>query len=74
MENVGKIIVVTGIVLIIVGLFVWLFAGKLGWVGNLPGDLKIERPGLSLYVPITTMLIISVGLSFALWLINKFVR
>lgn len=74
MENVGKIIVVTGIVLIIVGLFVWLFAGKLDWWGNLPGDLKIERPGFSLYVPITTMLIISFGLSFAMWLINRFVR
>ena len=44
MENVGKIIVGTGIVLVIVGLFVWLFADKLGWFGNLPGGLKIERP------------------------------
>jgi magnesium-transporting ATPase (P-type) len=74
MENVGKIIVVTGIVLIIVGVFVWLFAGKLGWFGNLPGDIKIERPGFSLYVPIATMLLISVGLSFVIWLINRIVR
>lgn len=74
MENVGKIIVGTGIVLVIVGLFVWLFADKLGWFGNLPGDIKIERPGLSLYIPITTMLLISFGLSCVMWLINRFAR
>ncbi|HCF29215.1 MAG TPA: DUF2905 domain-containing protein [Cyanobacteria bacterium UBA11049] len=74
MENVGKIIFSTGVVLIIVGLVVWQFADKLGWFGNLPGDIKIERPGFSLYVPITTMLLISLGLSFVMWLVNRFTR
>lgn len=74
MENVGKIIFSTGVVLIIVGLVVWLFADKLGWLGNLPGDIKIERPGFSLYVPITTMLLISLGLSFVMWLVNRLKR
>ena len=74
MENVGKIIFSTGVVLIIVGLVVWLFADKLGWLGNLPGDIKIERPEFSLYVPITTMLLISLGLSFVMWLVNRFTR
>lgn len=74
LENLGKIIVGTGIVLVIVGLFVWLFADKLDWFGNLPGDIKIERPGFSLYIPITTMLIISFSLSCVLWLMNRFAR
>lgn len=74
MENIGKIIVGTGIILVIVGLCVWLFADKLGWFGNLPGDVKIERPGFSLYVPISTMLLISFGLSFVMWLIGRFAR
>lgn len=74
MENVGKIIVSAGVVLIIVGLVVWRFADKLGWFGDLPSDIKIERPGLSLYVPIITMLLISLGLSFVMWLVNRFTR
>ncbi len=74
MDNIGKLIVGIGVVLIIVGLFVWLFADKLGWFGNLPGDIKIERPGFSLYTPIMTMLLISFGLSFVMWLISRFAR
>lgn len=74
MENIGKLIFGTGIVLVIVGLCVWLFADKLAWFGNLPGDIKIERPGFSLYVPITTMISISLGLSGVMWLISLITR
>ncbi len=74
MENIGKLLVSTGIVLVIVGLGVWLFADKLGWFGNLPGDIKIERPGFSFYMPITTMILISLGLSAVTWLISRFAR
>lgn len=70
MENIGKLIFGTGVVLVVVGLCVWLFADKLGWLGNLPGDIKVERPGFSLYIPITTMLLISLGLSGIMWLIG----
>ncbi len=74
MENIGKLLVSAGIVLVIVGLGVWLFADKLGWFGNLPGDIKIERPGFSFYMPITTMILISLGLSAVTWLISRFAR
>ena len=74
MENIGKLILGIGVMLVIVGLGFWLFADKLGWVGNLPGDLKIERPGFSLYFPIATMLLISFGLSLVMWLIGKFTQ
>ena len=71
MENIGKLLVSVGIVLVIVGLCFWLFADRLSWLGNLPGDIRIERPGLSFYFPITTMVFISLGLSFVMWLIGK---
>jgi hypothetical protein len=74
MDNIGKLLVSAGIVLVIVGLGVWLFADKLGWFGNLPGDIKIERPGFSFYMPITTMILISLGLSAVTWLISRFAR
>lgn len=71
MENLGKLLVGIGAIILIIGICLWLFGDKLGWFGNLPGDIKIERPGLSVYFPITTMLIISVGLSFIIWLFEK---
>ncbi|HIK05605.1 MAG TPA: DUF2905 domain-containing protein [Trichormus sp. M33_DOE_039] len=74
MESIGKLILSLGTVLIIVGLGLWLFADQLGWLGNLPGDIKIERPGFTLYFPVATMVLISIGLSVAIWLIGMITR
>jgi hypothetical protein len=74
MESLGKVITGLGIVLIVVGLVMWFAADKLIWFGHLPGDIRIERPGFRLYVPITTMLLLSVVLSLVLWLLGKFFR
>jgi len=74
MASIGKLIVGTGVALVILGLCLWLFADKLGWLGNLPGDFKVERPGFSLYFPVTTMLLLSFGLSGILWLVGRISR
>lgn len=74
MENPGKLVSGLGVFLVIVGLLMWFAADKLSWLGQLPGDSKIERPGFRLYVPITTMILLSVALSFLLWLFGKFFR
>jgi hypothetical protein len=74
MEHFGKLLVGFGVALIVLGLVVWLAADKLSWFGSLPGDLKIERPGWRVYAPITTMILLSVGLSLLLWLFGKFFR
>jgi hypothetical protein len=74
MEQIGKLLVGLGGVLIVVGFGIWLGAGKLGWCGHLPGDIVVERPGFRLYAPIMTMLLLSVGVSCVLWLIGKLLR
>ena len=74
MENLGKMLVSLGALLIVVGLILWLAADKLSWFGRLPGDIRIERPGFQLYAPLMTSVLLSVGLTLALWLFNKFFR
>lgn len=74
MENLGKVIVGLGVVLVIIGLAIWLLAGKLGWFGQLPGDIRIEREGFRFYAPITTMIILSIVLSIILSILNRFFR
>ena len=66
----GKVLIFAGIVLILVGMLV-TFSGKIPWLGKLPGDIYIQKKGLSLYFPITTSIIISVLLSLVLMLIRK---
>jgi hypothetical protein len=62
-------LVAIGLVLVLVGLL-WPLLSKLG-LGRLPGDIVIERGNVRFYFPIVTCLIISVVLSFFLWLLNR---
>jgi len=71
MENLGKILVIAGIILIIAGLIFWFAGDRLGWIGHLPGDIRIEKENFKFYFPISTMIIISVLLTLILWIIRK---
>jgi Protein of unknown function (DUF2905) len=66
----GPLIILTGLVVVLVGLLVW--SGALGWFGRLPGDIRIERESVRVYIPIVSMLLISAALSLILYLINRF--
>ncbi len=74
MVTLGKLIVGIGLILVLVGLVVWFAGDKLTWFGQLPGDIKVERPGFRLYAPITSMIIISIVLSIIISLISRFFR
>jgi hypothetical protein len=65
----AKWLITVGVVLIALGL-VWPLVAKLG-LGNLPGDIRIERKGYTFYLPITTGLLVSAVLSLILWLFRR---
>ncbi len=71
MQQTGKILIFTGIIFIIAGLFIYFAGNKLNWLGNLPGDIKIEKENVKFYFPVTTMILISVVISLILYLIRK---
>jgi hypothetical protein len=71
METLGKTIFSLGVILTLIGLGLWFFGDKLTWLGHLPGDIRVERPGFQIYAPITTMIIISVVLSIVLSIIAR---
>ncbi|MEJ8803331.1 DUF2905 domain-containing protein [Pontibacter sp. H249] len=68
----GKILVIVGAVIIVIGLVVWLAGDKFSWFGNLPGDIRVERKNMRFYAPITSMILLSILLSLLLWVIRKF--
>lgn len=72
MQNTGKAILIIGIVIAAIGLVIILLGDKLGWFGNLPGDIKVKRENFSFYIPITTMILMSIVISIIIWLIRKF--
>jgi hypothetical protein len=65
----GPVLVALGVALVVVGLLVW--SGALSWFGRLPGDIRIERESVHIYIPLVSMLVVSVALSLLLYLIRR---
>jgi hypothetical protein len=66
----ARLLIVLGILLVVLGIV--LFAvPSLPFLGKLPGDLRIERPGVRVYIPIATSFLVSLVLSGILWLVSK---
>jgi hypothetical protein len=64
-----KILIVLGILVLAIGIL-WPWISKVP-IGRLPGDIIIDKPGLKVYIPITTMILVSVIVSVILWLLRK---
>jgi hypothetical protein len=74
MENIGKLMVGLGLLLVVGGLVFWFFGDRLGWFGHLPGDIRVQRDNFSFFMPITSMIIVSVVLSLLLSLLARLLR
>ena len=67
---VGSLLITLGIGLVVVGLLVSL--GGFGWFGRLPGDIRIERDTARVYIPLASMIVITVVLNLVFYLIRRF--
>ncbi len=70
LDGLGRLLIFLGIALVILGGLV-LLAGRVPFLGRLPGDLVWERPHFRLYLPLATSLLVSLGLTIALNLILR---
>ncbi len=74
MVEIGKTIIFIGIVIVIIGIIL-SFSDKLPFeLGKLPGDIVYKKENTSFYFPITTSIIVSIVLSFLLYIFGKFFR
>ena len=67
----GKILIVVGIISVIAGLVLQFAPQTFSWFGKLPGDIRYEKGNLKFFFPITTMIILSLGISLLLKLFGK---
>jgi hypothetical protein len=70
MANLGKILILFGILLIVIGT-VFVLGGKIPWLGNLPGDITIQRERFTFYFPLATCLLISVVVSLVVYFFRR---
>ena len=67
----GKILIVVGIISVIAGLVLQFAPQTFSWFGKLPGDIRYEKGSLKFFFPITTMILLSLGISLLLKLFGK---
>ena len=67
--NAGALLVLAGIVLVAIGLLAW--SGALSWFGHLPGDIRVQRDSSTFFMPLTSMLVVSVALSVLFALVRR---
>ena len=66
----GKMLIFFGAILILIG-GALLLAGKVPWIGRLPGDIFIQRKNFSFYFPIATSIIISIILTLIIFILGR---
>lgn len=69
MHDLGRVLVGIGIVLLVLGLLLLVF-GRMG-LGKMPGDIVVRRGNFTFYFPLATSILISLVVSFLLWLFRR---
>ncbi|HEY0790712.1 MAG TPA: DUF2905 domain-containing protein [Chthoniobacterales bacterium] len=70
-QEMAKLIVGVGVVVVVIGLVLWKVPGAFWWVGRLPGDFSVRKEHFSFYFPVATCLVISVVLTLLSWLLRR---
>ncbi|MFW6347079.1 MAG: DUF2905 domain-containing protein [Cyclonatronaceae bacterium] len=69
--EIGRLLIGLGVLIIVLGLVFLFFGDKLGWLGNLPGDLRFERGNTRVYLPFASMILLSILLTIIINIFRK---
>jgi hypothetical protein len=69
-RTLGLVLVAAGALALLAGAAV--LTGALDWFGRLPGDLRLQRGTTRVYLPLASMLVVSLALSLLLALARRF--
>jgi Protein of unknown function (DUF2905) len=64
------LVVIAGVFVIVVGLLI--YSGALSWFGRLPGDIRYESGSVRVYIPLVSMLLVSIALTLLFSLLRRF--
>ncbi len=73
MHDIGKMVIIAGIILVVVGLGLTFF-DRIPLVGKLPGDIHLRRGNFHVYFPLATSIALSMVLSLVLWIVSRLAR
>jgi len=70
LDDLGKVLVGFGLLIVLLGV-VLLVAGRVPWLGRLPGDIYVRRGNWAFYFPLATSLVVSALLTLVFWILNR---
>lgn len=70
MSDVGRLLIIFGLMIAALGVIL-ILAGRVPWLGRLPGDIYIQRGHWTFYFPLATSLLLSLALTLVFWLIGR---
>jgi hypothetical protein len=70
MNEIGKFLIIVGLLILILGLLL-TFAGKIPFIGKLPGDIMIQKRNFVFYFPLGTSIVLSIILSLIFYLLSR---
>ena len=73
LESLGRVLILMGVVAFLLGVLL-ILAPKAPFLGRLPGDIIVRKGNFTLYVPLITMVLVSIGLTVVLNLFLRFFR
>jgi multisubunit Na+/H+ antiporter MnhB subunit len=72
--RVSNVLIAIGVTLLVIGVALRYFPGLFSWFGNLPGDIRRETENTTVFIPITSMLVVSVVLTIVLNVVGHLFR
>jgi len=69
-RSIGLLLIVVGAAVILIGLLI--YSGGLSWFGKLPGDIRYETERTHVYIPLVSMLLVSLVLSLIMYMLRRF--
>ena len=70
MSEIGKFLIVSGVLIAVVGVAL-VVAGRVPWIGRLPGDIYVQRGHWTFYFPLATSILVSAALTLIFWLFGR---
>ena len=74
MTDLGRLLVIIGLVIAFVGLMILIAVRLFPWLGDLPGDIRIETGDTRIYIPLATMILVSIVATILLNVVIRIFR
>jgi hypothetical protein len=69
--TIGKYLIVIGLFILIVGVVVYFLGDRMHWFGRLPGDIRVEKENIRIFIPLTTMILLSILITLIINIFKK---